>query len=156
MANAVDRDRISVVLTPAHRDAIHEEIEFAFESAGDLLFMLEHGDESERDRDDARDLVARLHVAVGMLDQLGWERRGEGDGYVLEVDEAVDSFAARIESFAIASLKYNRPRLFASDDSVRETTQRLIDADLEKLRAARKIRTAFRVTRELKVSAAAA
>jgi hypothetical protein len=144
---------MSVALTPAHRDAIFEEIVFAFDCAGDLPFMLDHGAESPRDRDDARDLVSRLHVAVGLLDQLGWQRKGDRERYVLEVDEAVDWFAARIESFALAGLEYNRPGLFAGDDRVRARTQRLIDADLEKLRAARVVRAAFRVARELEASA---
>ena len=143
---------MSVVLTPSHRDAIFDEIVFAFESAGDLPFMLEHGAESTRDREDARDLVSRLHVAVGLLNQLGWERTGDREGYVLEVDEAVDWFAARIESFALAGLEYNRGGLFAGDDRVRASTQRLIDADLEKLRAARVVRAAFKVARELETS----
>src|SRR5438477_13029636 len=99
---------VSVVLTSAHRDAIFEEIVFTFESAGDLPFMLEHGAESARDREDARDLVSRLRVAAGLLDQLGWQPSGDRDGYVLEVDGAVDGFAARIESFALAGLEYNR------------------------------------------------
>jgi hypothetical protein len=152
VADTSTRDRISVVLTLAHRDAILEEVEFAFEAAGDLLFMLERGAESERDRNDARDVVARLDVALGILDQLGWEPEGEREAYVLEVDEGVERFAARIERFALTGLEYNRPRLFAADDRVRETTERLIDTDLEKLRAARKIRTAFKLARGLKVS----
>lgn len=143
---------ISVVLTSAHRDAIMEDIVFTFDSAGDLSFMLEHGAESGCDREDARDLVSRLHVAVVLLDQLGWERKGDRESYVLEVDEAVDSFAAQIESFALAGLEYNRGGLFAGDDRVRATAQRLIDADLEKLRAARVVRAAFKVARDLEPS----
>ena len=129
-----------------------EEIVFAFESAGDLPFMLEHGSESARDREDARELVTRLHVVVRLLDQLGWQRTGDREGYLLEVDEAVDWFAARIESFALAGLEYNRGGLSAGD-RVRARTQRLIDADLEKLRAARVVRAAFKVARDLEPSA---
>jgi hypothetical protein len=143
---------MSVVLTPAQRDAIFEEIVFAFDSAGDLPFMLEHAAEGERDREDARDLASRLHVAVALLDQIGWQARGDREGYVLKVDEAVDAFAARIESFALAGLEYNRKGLFAGEDHVRESTQRLIDADLEKLRAARVLRAGFKVARELEAS----
>jgi hypothetical protein len=143
---------VSVVLTATQRDAILEEIEFVFELAGDLPFMLEHANESERERDDARELVSRLHVSVSLLDQLGWEPRGERDSYVVEVDDAVESFADRMERFARAGLEHNRPRLVSSDERVRATTRRLIDADLEKLRAARVLRTAFRVTRKLDAS----
>jgi hypothetical protein len=140
---------ISILLTRAHRDAILQEIEFVFESAGGLTFMLERGAENRRDRDDARALVSQLQVAVDLLDQLGWDQDADREGYPLEVDEAVDRFAERIETAALAGLKYNRPRLFASDEQVRETTRRLIDSDLEKLRAGRRVRTAFRVAREL-------
>jgi hypothetical protein len=143
---------MNVVLTRAQRDAILEEIEFAFESAGDLPFLLEHGTESPRDRDDARELISRLHVAVRILDQLGWERSGDRDGYVLELDEDVDWFAKRIESFARAGLEYNRPGLLARDERARATTRRLLDADLAKLRAARVVRTAFRLARRLETS----
>lgn len=138
-------DPTSVVLTPAHRDAIFEEIEFAFECAGDLPFMLEHAGENKLDRDDARDLISRLHVAVRLLDQLGWQRTGSRDGYVLEVDDTVDWFAGRIESFARAGLEYNGRGFSAGDDRVSASTRELIDADLEKLSAARTVRTAFRV-----------
>jgi hypothetical protein len=133
----------SVILTRAHRDAIFEEIEFAFESACDLPFMLEHAPESPVDSDDARDVVTRLRVAVGLLDQIGWQRSGDRDGYLLEVDEAVDWFAAGIERFALAALEDNRRRLLAGEDEVGATARRLIDADLERLMAARVVRTAF-------------
>lgn len=143
---------VSVVLTPAHRNAIIEEIEFAFESAGGLPFMLEHGAESARDRDGARDVISRLGVALSVLDQLGWQLRGDRESYVLEVDEEIDEFAAWIERFARAGLEYNRAGLVAADERVRANAQRLIDADLEKLRAARVIRTGFRVARTLDAS----
>lgn len=143
---------VSVILTPAHRDAILEEIEFAFESAGDLPFMLEHGGENKCDRDDARELIARLRVAVELLDQLGWQRTGNRDGYVLEVDEGVDWFASRIESFALAGLEFNRQGCSAGADGVRTTTRRLIDADLEKLSAARLVRAAVKVARDADAS----
>jgi hypothetical protein len=143
---------VSVVLTPAHRDAIVEEIEFAFESAGGLTFMLEHGSESARDRDSARELISRLNVALALLDQLGWQPHGTRESYVLEVDAAIDEFAAWIECCARAGLEYNRTGLVAADERVRASAQRLIDADLEKLRAARVIRTGFRVARTLDAS----
>jgi hypothetical protein len=133
----------SVVLTRAHRDAIFEEIEFAFESACDLPFMLEHAHGSTVDSEDARDLVTHLQVAVGLLDQIGWRRSGDRDRYVIEVDEAVNRFAARIESFALAALDYNHHGLRAGGDEVSATVRRLIDADLEKLQAARILRTGF-------------
>jgi hypothetical protein len=152
VAAVTARDRISVVLTRAQRDAILEEIEFAFESAGDLPFLLEHGAERQRDREDARDLISRLSVATRILDQLGWERSGNRDRYLLEVDEDVDWFAKRIESFAQAGLDYNRPKLFAGDERVRATSRRLLDADLAKLGAARVIRTAFKLARRLEAS----
>ncbi len=154
MVERAANDPISVVLTPAHRDAIFEEIEFAFDCAGDLPFMLEHGADNERDRDDARELISRLHVAAKLLDQLGWQRTGGRDGYVLEVDDAVDGFASRMESFALAGLEYNRGGFSADDDRVRATTRRLIDADLEKLGAARAVRSAFKVGRHLAARAA--
>jgi hypothetical protein len=140
------------VLTAANRDAIFGEVEFAFECAGDLPFMLEHGGENACDRDDARDLIARLHVAARLLDQLGWQPKGDRDEYVVEVDEAIDWFAARIESYALAGLEYNRQRLLTGDDEKRATTRRLVDSDLEKLEAARRLRTAFKIARSLAVS----
>jgi hypothetical protein len=149
VATMTATDPMSVVLTPAHRAAILEEIEFAFESAGDLTFMLERAPGSQRDQDDARDLISRLHIAVRLLDQLGWERSGDRDGYLLEVDEGVDWFAERIESFARAGLEYNRPGLLAGDERTRATTRRLLDADLAKLRAARVLRTAYKLRRWL-------
>jgi hypothetical protein len=139
----------SVVLTAANRDAIFEEVEFAIECAGDLPFMLEHGAERACDRDDARELVARLHVAVRLLDQLGWQRTGDRDDYVVEVDEETDWFAARVESYALAGLEYNRKGLATGDDEKRATARRLVDSDLEKLEAARRVRTAFKIARSL-------
>lgn len=153
MAERAPTNPISVVLTPAHRDAIFEEIEFAFDHAGDLPLMLEHAADSECDRDDARELILRLHVAARLLDQLDWQRTGGRDGYLLEVDEAVDWFASRIESFALAGLEYNRGGLSAGDGHVRATTRQLIDADLEKLGAARAVRSAFKVGRRLDAAA---
>ena len=145
---------MSVVLTLAQRNAIFEEIVFTFDCAGDLPFMLEHGPESERDRAEARDLASRVHVAVRLLDQLGWQQKGDRESYVLEVDEAVDWFAGRIERFALAGLEYNRSGLLAEDERTRARTQRLIDADLEKLRAARVVRAGFKVARSLEASMA--
>jgi hypothetical protein len=157
---AVDVDRVflgdmtvtkatSVTLTRAHRDAIFEEIEFAFESACDLAFMLEHAPGNTVDSDDARELIMRLRVAVALLDQIGWERSGDRDDYTVEVDEAVDWFAARIESFALAGLEYNREGLVAGEHSLGATARRLIDADLDKLKAARLVRTAYDDCRDL-------
>ena len=140
-------DRPSVILTRAQRDAIFEEIEFAFESARDLPFMLEHGLESLCDRRDARDLIWRLQVAARLLDQLGWQERGNRDGYVLELDADVDRFAARIESYARIALEDNRRGLLDSNDEVRATARRLIDVDLDALDAALVVRSAFRVAR---------
>jgi hypothetical protein len=129
----------SVVLTRTHRDALFHEIEFAFEAAGGLPFMLERAAASRIDSEDARDLVIQLQAAVGLLDQIGWERTGDRDDYVIEVDEAVNAFAARIESFARAALEYNGQRVEPS-----AAVRRLIDADLEKLQAARILRSAHR------------
>jgi hypothetical protein len=136
-----------VILTRDQRDAIFEEIEFAFERACGLPFMLEHGAGSSVDRDEARDLSAQVEVAVALLDQIGWEPTGDRDHYLIEVDEAVNRFAARIESFALAALDYNRKRLLMSGDGASATTRRLIDTDLEKLQAARTLRSAFKITR---------
>lgn len=146
----------SVILTRAHRDAIFEEIEFAFESACDLPFMLEHAPESTVDSDDARDLIRRLQVAVGILDQLGWQRSGDHDGYALEVDEAVDWFAERIECFALAALEYNSRGLLPGENQFSAAARRLIDADLEKLKAARIVRTAFHNRSRLRAAGDAA
>jgi hypothetical protein len=147
MADMAATKPTSVVLTRAHRDAIYDEIEFAFESACDLPFMLEHAPASTVDSEHARDLVTQLQVAVGLLDQIGWQRSGDRDRYVIEVDEAIDWFAMRIERVALAALDYNRHALPDSGDGRRATVLRLIDADLEKLQAARILRTAFKITR---------
>jgi hypothetical protein len=144
MADMAATKPMSVVLTRAHRDAIFAEIEFAFECACDLPFMLEHAPVSTVDSEDARDLITQLQVAVGLLDQIGWQRSGDSDRYVIEVDEAVNWFAARIESFALAALDYNRQGLLARGDRFSATVRRLIDADLEKLQAARILRSAFK------------
>lgn len=133
----------TVTLARVHRDAIFEEIQFIFESACDLPFMLEHAAQNRVDSDDARDLIAHLHVAAGLLDQIGWQRSGEREDYCLELDEGLDEVAARIESFALAALEDNRRGLIASEHEASATVRRLIDADLEKLQAARIIRTAF-------------
>ncbi len=147
-------DRPIVILTRAQRDAIFEEIEFAFESARDLPFMLEYGADSICDRRDARELIWRLQVAGRLLDQLGWQERGNRDGYVLEVDADVDRFAARIESYALIALEDNRRGLCDSNDEVRATARRLIDVDLDALEAALVVRAAFKVARALETSAA--
>jgi hypothetical protein len=135
----------SVVLTRAHRDALFQEIEFAFEAAGGLPFMLERAAVSRIDSEDARDLVIQLQVAVGLLDQIGWEPTGDRDDYVIEVDEAVNAFAARIETFARAALEYNGQSSLVVEPS--GAVRRLIDADLEKLQAARILRNAHAQTR---------
>lgn len=127
----------SVILTTVQRDAIFKEIEFAFDCAGDLPFLLEHGAENGCDRDDARDLVTRLQVAIQLLDQLGWQPSGDRDSYVVDVDETVDWFATRMASYALAGLEHNRGGPVAGDDRTQAATRELIDADLEKLGAAR-------------------
>jgi hypothetical protein len=147
-------DRPSVILTRAQRDAIFEEIEFAFESAGDLPFMLEHGRHSLCDRRDAREIIWRLRVAGRLLDQLGWQERGNRDGYVLELDADIDRFAARIESYALTALEDNRRGLLDSNDEVRATARRLIDVDLDALEAALVVRAAFRVARGVEAAPA--
>ena len=136
-----------VILTRAQRNAIFEEIEFAFESACDLPFMLEHAPQSTVDTDDARDLVTGLQAAVGLLDQIGWERQGDRDRYAVEVDADVDTFAARIETFALAGLQYNGQGMPTSADQGSPSVRRLIEADREKLAAARALRTAFMIAR---------
>jgi hypothetical protein len=146
--------RTSIILTRAQRDAIFEEIQLTFESACELPFMLEGAPESTVDSDDARDLIMQLRVAVRLLDQIGWHETGDRDSYVLEVDDAVDWFAARIESFVLATLDYNRGGLLAADDEASATARRLIDADLEKLAAARILRTPSLLARALRPSPA--
>ncbi len=134
-----------MMLTRAHRDAIFEEIEFAYESARDLPLMLEHGAHSSFDRHQARDLIERLEVATRLLDQLGWQQDGERDRYVLEVDADVDRFVARIERYALVALRDNRRGLLDGRNEVRASARRFIDIDLDALAAARVVRTAFRV-----------
>jgi hypothetical protein len=140
-------DVASVILARAHLDAIFEEIEFAFELACDMPIILEHAPESVVDREDARDLIAQLQVAVGLLSQIGWQRSGDRDRYLIEVDEGVNWFAARIESRALAALDYNRLGLRSNRDEVSASVRQLIDVDLEKLQAARVLRTAFMIAR---------
>jgi hypothetical protein len=137
----------SVVLTRAHRDAIFDEIQFAFELAGDLPIILEHFPGSLVDREDAHRLVTHLQVAVRLLDQIGWRQSGDRDRYVIQVDEDVTCFAAWIESRALASLDFNRRGLLAGRDEVGRSVRHVIDADLEKLQAARVLRTAFMIGR---------
>jgi len=144
----------SVVLTGAYRDAIFEEIEFVFESARNLPFMLAHGAASVSDRDEARDLIWRLQVAARLLDQLGWQQSGNRDRYVLELDEDLDRFAARIESYALLALEDNRRGLLDGNDEVRATARRLIDTDLDAFAAARVVRGAFTIGRGLEPPAA--
>jgi hypothetical protein len=147
MAN---REPTSIILTRAHRDAIFEEIGFAFDAARDLPLMLEHGAYNIYDRREARDVIWRLEVAARLLDQLGWERDGNREGYVLEVDEDVDRFVARIESYALAALADNRRGLLEGNEEIRARVRRLIDTDLDALEAARVVRTAFRITPDQK------
>jgi hypothetical protein len=142
-----DQQPTRVILSRAHRDAIIDEVAFAFESASDLSFMLEHGAENSCDRDDARDLIWRLLAAVRLLDQLGWHMSGNQDNYVLEVDADIDRFAARLESEALGALKDNHPGLFANDDAVRAAARRLIDVDLDALSAAQAVRGGFKIAR---------
>lgn len=145
---------ICVTLTRVHRDAIFDEIDYVFESGRDLPFMLEHGAYSTCDRHEARDLIWRLQVAARLLDQLGWQRNGDRESYVLEVDAGIDRFAARIESYALVALEDNRRGLLEGDDEIRATARRLIDIDLDALKAARVIRAAFRVARGLEEAVA--
>lgn len=133
-----------ITLTRAQRDVIFEEIEFVFESARDLSFMLEHGAESICDRIYARDLISRLGIASRILDQLSWRPGGDRDSYLLEVDAEVDSFVERIERYALAALEDMRPGLTDADDHIRASARRLIDFDLDALDAARTVRAAFR------------
>jgi hypothetical protein len=138
---------IHVQLTRAQRDAIFQEIAFAFECAADLPLMLEYGTGNITDRVEARDLIWRLQVAIALLDQLGWRETGDRDGYVLEVDTDVDEFAARIERYALVALEDNRRGLLAGSAELRATARRLIDVDLDALGAARTVQSAFRVAR---------
>jgi hypothetical protein len=123
---------------------IFEQIEFAFESARDLPLMLEHGADSVWDRVYTRDVIWQLGVAVRMLDQLGWQRAGNREGYVLDVDADVDRFVAEIERDALAALEDSRQGLLDGNDEVRASARRLIDDDLDALDAARTVRTVFR------------
>lgn len=134
-------------LTRAQRDAVFEEIAFAFECAASLPLMLEHGSHSLADRVDARELIWQLRVALRLLEQLGWQDKGNRDGYVLEVDEEVDQFAAGIERYALVALRDNSEGLVAHSDEVSAKVRRLIDADLDALGAARAVRDAFEFAR---------
>jgi hypothetical protein len=145
----VRRESVSVILTPAERDVLFDAINFAFDSACDLPFMLQHAADSKCDRDDARDLVRRLQVAVRLLDQLGWDQTGDRDGYVVEVGADVDEFAAQIERDALLGLKDGRRGLLEDGDEVRAAARRMIDNDLGALQAARVVRTAFQLGRVL-------
>jgi hypothetical protein len=133
----------TAVLTLAQRDAIFQEIDFAFESARDLPFLLQYGAESLGDRIDARDLIWHLQVALRLLDQLGWGERGNRAGYVLEVDADTDRFAARMERYALIALEANRRGLLDDDEDQRASAQEMIDGDLDTLEAARVVRVAF-------------
>jgi hypothetical protein len=135
----------SVVLTRAHRDALLEEIQFAFACAGELPFMLEHAAHNAGDRVEARELVWRLRVGVRLLDQLGWQRKGEQDRYVVEVDEDIDRFAAGIAMFALASLEDSRRGLLDGDADAQTDARHVIDLDLDVLDAVRVVRTAFQL-----------
>jgi hypothetical protein len=146
--------RTSIILTRAQRDAIFEEIKLAFESACELPFMLEHAPESTVDSDEVRDLIMQLQVGVRLLEQIGWQETGDRDSYLLEVDDTVDWFAARIESFVLATLEYNRGGLLAPDAEISAAARRLIDADLERLEAARVLRTPSLLARALRPSTA--
>jgi hypothetical protein len=145
----VRRQSVSVILTPAQRAALFDAIDFAFESACDLPFMLQHAGDSVCDRNDARDLVRRLQVAVRLLDQLGWAQAGNRDGYLVEVGADVDEFAAQIERDALLALKDSRRGLLEGGEDVRADARRMIDSDLDALEAARVVRGAFKVGRVL-------
>jgi hypothetical protein len=134
----------TAVLTRAQRDVVFEQIEFAFESAHDLPFMLEHGSESGWDRSYATDLIWQLGVAARILEQLGWERRGTRERYLLDVDADVDRFVAQIQHYALAALEDSRRGLLETDDETRAIARRLIDVDLDALETARVVRTVFR------------
>jgi hypothetical protein len=133
----------TVVLTLAQRNAIFQEIDFAFESARDLPFLLEYGAESIGDRLDARDLIWALQIALRVLDQLGWQERGNRTGYVLEVDADTDRFAARMERYALVALEANRRGLLEDDEEQQDSARQMIDGDLDTLEAARVIREAY-------------
>jgi hypothetical protein len=133
-----------VVITRAQRDAIFEEIDFAFECACELPLLLEYGPKSIGDRGYTRDLIWLLQVSLRLLDQLGWQRSGNRPGYVVEVDADVDRFAARLERYALVALEDNRRALLDGDVELRETARQLIDNDLDALEAARIVRAAYR------------
>jgi hypothetical protein len=134
----------TAVLTRTQRDVVFEQIEFAFESAHDLSFMLEHSAESRWDRTYALELIWQLGVAARMLEQLGWERRGTRERYLLEVDADVDRFVAQIQRYALAALEDSRRGLLETDDETQAIARRLIDVDLDALEAARTVRSVFR------------
>jgi hypothetical protein len=131
-------------LTRTQRDAIFEQIAVVFEFAGDLPWMLAHGSQNMCDRIYARDLIDQLVVAVRILDQLGWQPRGNRDGYVLEIDAGVDRFVAAIERDAVAALEDSRQGLLDGSDDIRASARQRIDRDLDALAAARLVRTVFR------------
>jgi hypothetical protein len=139
----VTTEPTTVVLTLAQRNAIFQEIDFAFESARDLPFLLEYGAENIGDRMDARDLIWALQIAVRLLDQLGWRETGNRPGYVLDVDADTDRFAARMERYALVALEANRRGLLEDDEEQQASARQMIDGDLDTLEAARVIREAY-------------
>jgi hypothetical protein len=148
---------VRVTLTREHRDAIYEEIESVVGLSSDLHIY--HRD-AEFDLDDRRafaDIVWRLDVSVRLLEQLGWQVRGDRDSYELQVDADVARFMEKLDKHMRGALEEDREAVLSPADArLRygvteeewaeeiESRRRLIDLDLDGIDAARIVREAYR------------
>lgn len=149
--------QVRVTLTREHRDAIYEEIASLVGLSSDLHIYLRDAEFDADDRRTFADITWRLGVSVRLLDQLGWQVRGDRDAYDLDVDCDVARFMEQLDKHMRGCLEDDRePMLEKRAFMARyarygvdwaeevDARRRSIDLDLDGIDAARIALEAYR------------
>ena len=129
--NAGPGAHVEVILSREQRDAVYEEVQSVVCLGDDLPLYFRNAYEDASDRDWIRAFAWRLSVAAAILDQLGWQQRGDPRGdnaqYALRVDDDVALFMERMEHNSRGCL----------EDDADAGDVPLVDLDLDGISAAR-------------------
>jgi hypothetical protein len=141
---------ISITLTPAQRDAVREEVESICNLGTDLVLYLEGAPSDPTSAKWIADWTRQAAAGARLLEQLGWEERGERRSYELDVDQGVADFMQLVCERTLGTLQddcrdlgtpfgWTGPE--ADESMVRHRHQ--INLDLDLLEVTRIARSAF-------------
>jgi hypothetical protein len=102
------RRSATVTLTREHRDAIYEEINGVIHQGSDLHMYFADAEFDMEDRDWIRAFSRKLPVCLRLLDQLGWQQRGDRNSYTLDVDDDAARFMQDLDRHARDALEDDR------------------------------------------------